>query len=93
MVWLRDHSASGPAQAARGVLSVNKGIEWPAATWRYVGFKGGSEPGVINLTFLAQRADGVWFTAVASWNDPAHVVDETKLVGLMSRVRDLIAKQ
>ncbi|HEY4219170.1 MAG TPA: serine hydrolase [Gemmatimonadaceae bacterium] len=90
MLWLRDHSESGPAAAARGVLSVNKGIPWPAAAWKYAGFKGGSEPGVINLSFIAQRADGQWIVLTATWNNSAAPVDETKFVSLIVRARDLI---
>lgn len=29
--------------------------------WRYAGFKGGSEPGVIGASWLLQRDDGRWF--------------------------------
>lgn len=88
MVWLRDHTADASTASARDVLSVNKAIEWPPATWRYVGFKGGSEPGVINLTFLAQRVDGPWFTLSASWNDPQHTVDEARFVALVTSLRN-----
>ena len=91
MVWLRDHSASGEASATRDVLTVNKGIDWPRATWQYVAFKGGSEPGVLNSTFLAQRKDGEWIAIVATWNDPAHDVDEARFVGLVTSVRDYMA--
>lgn len=89
MVWIRDHSASGPARAARDVMSVNHGIDWPAASWRYVGFKGGSEPGVLNLTFLAQRTDGQWFVVTGSWNNSDKAVDEAAFAGLVTRIRDL----
>src|SRR5690606_13207419 len=37
----------------------------------YVGYKGGSEPGVINLTWLLRRPSGEWIVVTASWNDPA----------------------
>lgn len=56
----------------------------------YVAFKGGSEPGVINLTFLAQRADGKWIVLVATWNDPEKVVNDATWIELVTRVRDLI---
>ncbi len=93
LLWLRDHSATGAAAAARGVLSVNRGIDWPKATWPFVGFKGGSEPGVLNLSFVAQRTDGVWFTFIATWNDPARAVDENKFIALVTGARDLIARR
>jgi beta-lactamase class A len=90
MVWLRDHSASGPAATTRAVLSVNKGIDWPASQWSYAGFKGGSEPGVLNLTFIAQRADQQWVVVVATWNDVAKPVEEMVLVSLVTRARELL---
>jgi beta-lactamase class A len=89
MVWIRDHSASGPGMAARDVLSVNKGIGWPRESWKYVAFKGGSEPGVLNLTFMAQRVDGQWLIIVGSWNNPEKAVDEAAFAALVTRIRDL----
>ena len=47
-----------------------------AGRWRYLGYKGGSEPGVIAMSFLAQRQDGDWYALSASWNNPAARVDE-----------------
>ena len=85
MLWIRDHTATGAASAARGVLAVNPGLNWPAASWPYVGFKGGSEPGVLDLTFLLRRADGQWFVLTSTWNNPAKPVDEAQFVGLMQR--------
>ena len=92
MVWLRDHSAATPTTAARGVLAVNPGIGWPAGTWKYAGFKGGSEPGVVNLTFLLQRTDGVWFVLAATWNNPARAVDEAAFAALVNRAGVLLAR-
>ena len=39
----------------RGVLAVNPGIPSAQKGRRWVGFKGGSEPGVINLSFLLEN--------------------------------------
>ena len=62
------------------VLGKNPGVEIDRAQWRYVGFKGGSEPGVMNLTWLAQRADGRWFVIVIAVNDDGKAVDEGLVV-------------
>lgn len=62
-----------------------------AAQFARIGYKGGSEPGVLNLSWLLQRKDGHWFVATASWNDPDKPVDTQKfellalrLIGLAS---------
>ncbi len=85
MRWLRGASASVSGQPARKLLAVNPGIGQSKEDWPYVGYKGGSEPGVLNLTFLLQAADGRWFILSAGWNDPKAVVDESKFLGLVSR--------
>ena len=58
------------------VLSKNPGVPYDKAKWTYVGFKGGSEPGVMTLTWLLQRADGKWFVVAMGVNDPTHELDE-----------------
>jgi hypothetical protein len=58
-----------------------------------VGFKGGSEAGVLNLSFLLRREDGAWFAVAATWNDPTAAVDEARLIALTSRLLALMAKE
>lgn len=79
---------TGPESAtARGVLSASKGMsEEIAAKWDYVGFKGGSEPGVLNLTWLLRDKTGVWHIASLGWNNPAAPVDQARFVGLANRM-------
>ncbi len=91
MVWLRDHSANGEATAARSLLAVNPGIVWPSTMWAYVGYKGGSEPGVLDLTFLLRRADGKWFVLSATWNNAEKAVDEGAFAALVKRAGELLA--
>lgn len=92
MDWLRRHSETGPAARARAILSKNSGIG-PAAAgkWQYLGFKGGSEPGVIALTFLLQGKDGSWYALSGSWNDASAAVDDARFAGLMTRAVELAA--
>ncbi len=82
---------SGPDGAtARGILAANKGLGPDAGTgWAYMGFKGGSEPGVLNLTWLLQDANGAWHIATLGWNNPAAPVDQAVLVGLAQRLLSL----
>jgi beta-lactamase class A len=56
------------------------------ANWGYMGFKGGSEPGVINLTWLLTDKQGRDWVLTLGWNNPAAVVDEGKFEGLAQRI-------
>ena len=88
--WLRRHSERGPGADARAILSVNPGIAPTiAGRFAYVGYKGGSEPGVLNLTLLLQTKAGRWRVLTAGWNDPAAAVDEMRLLTLVSRAAEL----
>ncbi len=45
--------------------------------WRYVGYKGGSEPGVLNLTWFLADESGNNHVLVLSWNNPDAALDNT----------------
>ena len=89
LVWLRD--ATVHDQVGRGVLAINNG-GMDASAWKWVGFKGGSEPGVLELAWLLQRKDGEWFSVCCGWNDPKAAVETTKLAGIALRAIELISK-
>nr|MDQ3369676.1 serine hydrolase [Myxococcota bacterium] len=73
------------------VLAKNAGIAVDQAAWPYLGFKGGSEPGVINLTWLARRADDRWFVVVLTANAPDATVDHAKVSAVAQGVFELLA--
>lgn len=54
--------------------------------WSYIGFKGGSEPGVINLTWLLTDKAGRDWVLTMGWNNPKAVVEEGKFEGLAQRI-------
>lgn len=56
------------------------------ANWHYIGFKGGSEPGVLNLTWLLQDKDGRAHVLTLGWNNPAAVVDNGQLEAIAQRI-------
>ena len=56
------------------------------ANWRYIGFKGGSEPGVLNLTWLLTDKAGQDWVLTLGWNNPEAVVDEGKLEAIAQRI-------
>ncbi|MES2445435.1 MAG: serine hydrolase [Pseudomonadota bacterium] len=92
MDWLRRNTAGGPGAEARAILSINPGIARPAAgRWAWVGYKGGSEPGVINMTLLLQGKDQAWYVITASWNNTEAAIDEARFAGLVSKAAELAA--
>lgn len=85
--WLRQNGGE-----ALPILAVNQGVApADAARWRMLGYKGGSEPGVLAMNFLAQAKDGSWYAVSASWNDPSARVDEGRFLALMTRTLNLLA--
>ncbi len=80
---------AGPV--VRDILSINPGIA-PATAGRfaYVGFKGGSEPGVIALNALVRTRTGRWYAVAGSWHRPDAAVEEAPLMALVTRALDLV---
>ena len=69
------------------ILSVNPSVaEQEATYWDYVGYKGGSESGVLNLSWLLKDKRGRWFAVVATWNNAEKNVDANKLELLAMRL-------
>ncbi len=64
-----------------------------AKEWKYVGSKGGSELGVIAMSFLAQAPSGKWSVVSGSWNDTERAVDEGKFISLMQRLLKIFAEK
>ena len=74
------------------LMSINPGVADPEA-WARAAFKGGSEPGVINLTTGLVRADGSRLCVVATWNTetpPAGM--ESQFISLYSRLLAALAR-
>ena len=94
MDWLRRNSESGPGAEARAIMAINPGIAPSAATkYAYVGYKGGSEPGVIEMTLLLRGKDGSWSVVTGSWNNPVAAVNDVQFAGLIGKAAALSAPQ
>ncbi len=77
----------GGDPAVLQILSVNPSIpEQEATYWDYVGYKGGSESGVLNLSWLLKDKRGRWLAIAATWNNAEKNVDDTKLELLALRL-------
>jgi hypothetical protein len=93
MVALKGH-ADAPATAPVGeILSMNPGLPDEAGAYRYIGFKGGSEPGVVNMTWLLQRkSDDKWLFLAVTFNDTGAAIDDKRAVAATMAARDFLAK-
>ena len=89
-VWLLTHSERGPGMRAREILSINPILPLDKKRWKYIGAKGGSEPGVIDVSYLLQSSKGDWYVLTGTWNDPEKEVDETKFEGYITRAAELL---
>jgi len=90
---LLNHIRETKNDTMMAIMGINAGL--PKATaekWRYVGYKGGSEPGVISMSYLLQSNDGGWYVATGSWNDETAAVDDAKFANLMNRLVTVIGK-
>lgn len=87
MDWLRRNGGD----TARAILAINPAVP-PAQRggFAYIGYKGGSEPGVLNLTWLVRTQAGRWHVVTGTWNNPAAPVDEARFVGLLTRAIQLL---
>ena len=70
-------------------MSINPGVADPAE-WTHVAFKGGSEPGVLNLTTMATSHNGVTYCVSATWNNAA-LLDNGRFEALYSSVLHSLA--
>lgn len=87
MDWLRRNGGT----EVMDILAINPGIGRSAAAEHgYLGYKGGSEIGVMNMAFLVRSKSGIWHAVAGGWNNEASAVDEAKFVGLMSRAVALL---
>jgi len=79
--------AETEGDTARQIMAVNTALDDGArADWSYVGYKGGSEPGVRNLSWLLREEAGTWHMLALSWNNPAAETDTTTLLAIAQRI-------
>lgn len=87
MLLLLNHLRESKNDTALSIMGINPGLSANAAKdWRYIGYKGGSEPGVISMSYLLQSSKGKWYVATGSWNNSEAEVDNTKFAALMERM-------
>jgi beta-lactamase class A len=79
-------------ETARSILAVSKGFlgEEEAARFAYVGYKGGSETGVLSAHFLLKTKSGAWYSVTTMWNDSAKAVAFDTYKALVLRAIQLV---
>lgn len=72
---------------AMAILAANPGFPPGSAdNWAYVGYKGGSEPGVLNLTWLLINAADESYILTMSWNNPEAGVSTEEFMGYAQQI-------
>ena len=75
---------------ARQIMAINPAVTPTLAQdFSYVGYKGGSEPGVLGMSWLLQDRAGQWSVVSLGWNDPAAEVDLASFNALAMRAISL----
>ncbi|MEO0482982.1 MAG: serine hydrolase [Planctomycetota bacterium] len=72
-----EHGAAGKQVA--GCLTANPGLPLDQTVWPTIAYKGGSEPGVLNMTWRLHRDDGRIFCLTFGWNNTERTLDQEKL--------------
>lgn len=81
LAGLSRQAATASGQGVAEALSINDGGVWldPAA-WSSTWFKGGSEPGVLTLNYLARTSGGQAYVLSMMLSDPAAALPESSLI-------------
>lgn len=75
---------------AFAIMGINPSmLEGPLDDWAYAGYKGGSEPGVLNLTWLLTDHAGRDHVLVLSWRNDEASLDASALEALAQRIHAL----
>lgn len=74
------------------ILALNPGLDIPRENLVYAGYKGGSEPGVLSMTWLLKNKREEWFCLSASWNNEKDNLGESEFFGLMQSALNSLGK-
>jgi len=91
MAWLHGTAGNDELLPVREILTLETPIPFDGETWNYVGYKGGSEMGLLSTTWLLDRADGRTFVYTIGFVDPDAAIDMNAAVAVMTNGRDRLA--
>jgi beta-lactamase class A len=66
MDWFRRRND----KKALDILAINPAVPHMKNEFDYIGYKGGSEPGVLNFTWLVRTKKGEYYALSMGWNNP-----------------------
>jgi len=93
IVTILDTIRKSASREAFDILAVNPSLAPDQkARFGYGGYKGGSETGVIAMTWLLQTRAGEWYAVAGAWNNPAAPVDNAAFGALMARAVALVGR-
>jgi beta-lactamase class A len=90
MNWLRREDR---VPHLKEFLAIAQPFEIDETFWQYAGYKGGSEPGVLNFTLLLQNRKGTWYAVSITWNHSEEAKDGGRLREMVERILRLLQKQ
>ncbi len=80
-------------ETALDIMAVNPSLSVGMREgWDYVGYKGGSEPGVLNLSWLLRDSAGEWVAVSMSWNNSEAAVEQSTFELLAMRAISLASQ-
>lgn len=74
-------------------LSQNVPLVTVGARWKYAGFKGGSEPGVITGTYLLQDHHDQWYAFAIAWHNEHNNLDQFMFFEVIKKLLKIIEKE
>lgn len=77
-------------QAVLDMLAINPGLPVDRKAVPYAGYKGGSDVGAINMTWLLRTRASAWYCLSATWNDEKSPLDEKEFIGIMQGALKLV---
>ena len=76
------HDAPSHARALKALAINDAGLKPDPKQWKYVGYKGGSEPGVVSMAWLLRGQDEQWYMIALALNNTEGAVDVSALLDL-----------
>lgn len=92
MAWLANVGTGSKLAPVLDILAINPGVPLDAKIWTYIGYKGGSEPGVLNLTWLLKHVSGRMFVVTGTLNDPNKAIESQPAIDSITEAINLLAK-
>lgn len=92
MAWLLAESQKPGLRPVAEVMTLDTPIPFDGETWPYVGYKGGSELGVLSVTWLLQRADSRYFFYSVGFRDLTAGIKTAPAIAVMEAGRDRLAQ-